>query len=172
MNRYEFENLISDYLDGSLPFNKIKEFEDYMNDNPDAVDLVQKIRNTKSLMSQLTRVRVSDMFNDKLLSRIKKERAVNGVSKKSFFGFTPFYASVLSCLCIALLIVTSQILNESGDSDLDSKPNEHMTFEEYHNLNEINNSEDTLAKSNLDSLRKSQNTKKPNNSKKIKFVNY
>ena len=56
---------------------------------------------------------------------------------------------------IALLIVTSQILNESGDSDLDSKPNEHMTFEEYHNLNEINNSEDTLAKSNLDSLRKS-----------------
>ena len=30
MNRYEFENLISEYLDGSISFNKQKEFEQYM----------------------------------------------------------------------------------------------------------------------------------------------
>ena len=36
MNRYEFENLISDYLEGSLPFNKQKEFEDYLKEDTDA----------------------------------------------------------------------------------------------------------------------------------------
>ena len=29
MNRYEFENLISDYLEGELSFCKRKEFESY-----------------------------------------------------------------------------------------------------------------------------------------------
>ena len=30
MNRYEFENLISDYLEGELSFSKRKEFESYL----------------------------------------------------------------------------------------------------------------------------------------------
>ena len=36
MNRYEFENLISDYLDGELSFSKRKEFESYLEENEDA----------------------------------------------------------------------------------------------------------------------------------------
>ena len=30
MNRYEFESLISDYIEGELSFNKREEFESYM----------------------------------------------------------------------------------------------------------------------------------------------
>ena len=63
MNRYEFENLISDYLDGSMPFNKQKEFEQYMVQYPDAEYLVKNIRNTISDMNELKQVKVSDDFN-------------------------------------------------------------------------------------------------------------
>ena len=43
MNRYEFESLISEYLDGSMPFKKRIEFEDYIKNNPDAESLAQKV---------------------------------------------------------------------------------------------------------------------------------
>ena len=67
MNRYEFENLISDYLDGSMSFNKQKEFEQYMEQDPNAEDLVKNIRNTIANMNELKQIQVSDDFNDKLL---------------------------------------------------------------------------------------------------------
>ena len=53
MNRYEFENLISDYLDGSIPFKKRTEFEDYMKDDPEAESLVRDIKTTISEMNNL-----------------------------------------------------------------------------------------------------------------------
>ena len=43
MNRYEFENLISDYLDDSIPFKMRKEFEDYLKKDPGAESLVNNI---------------------------------------------------------------------------------------------------------------------------------
>ena len=70
MNRYEFENLISDYLDGSMPYNKQKEFEQYMKQDPDAQYIVKNIRNTILDMNKIKQVKVSDNFNDKLLSRV------------------------------------------------------------------------------------------------------
>ena len=73
MNRYEFENLISDYLDGSMSFNKQKEFEQYMEQDSDAAYLVKNIRNTISDMNELKQVKTSDNFNNKLLSRVKTE---------------------------------------------------------------------------------------------------
>ena len=48
MNRYEFENLISDYLDDSIPFKMRKEFEDYLKKDPGAESLVNNIRITIS----------------------------------------------------------------------------------------------------------------------------
>ena len=53
MNRYEFENLISDYLDGSIPFKMRKEFEDYLKKDPDAESLVNNIRITISNMNKI-----------------------------------------------------------------------------------------------------------------------
>jgi len=48
MNRYEFENLISDYLDGELSFSKRNEFESYLEENEDAKLLFIRVKkNTK-----------------------------------------------------------------------------------------------------------------------------
>tara|TARA_B100002052_G_scaffold237046_1_gene220602 strand:+ start:2150 stop:2680 length:531 start_codon:yes stop_codon:yes gene_type:complete len=176
MNRYEFENLISDYLDGSMSFNKQKEFEQYMEQDSDAAYLVKNIRNTISDMNELKQVKTSDNFNNKLLSRVKTERMVSGPEKNTLFGFTPFYASVLSCLCVALFVVASQLFNSSEKSDLNNNSYHYTTSlkDDQTNNKKINlQSNKRLAvDSNIDSVKINEDRKKQTNSKKIKFVNY
>ena len=176
MNRYEFENLISDYLDGSMSFKKQKEFEHYMEHNPDAKSVVKNISNTISYMNELNQVKVSDNFNDKLLSKIRTERIVSGRDKNTLFGFTPFYASVLSCLCVALFVVVSQLLNDSEASGLDNESYQYTkSLKDDRTFNESNNShgnKNLVVDSNIDTLKNNEDIKKPSNSNKIKFVNY
>ena len=171
MNRYEFENLISDYLDGSMSFNKQKEFEQYMEQDSDAAYLVKNIRNTISDMNELKQVKTSENFNNKLLSRVKTERMVSGPDKNTLFGFTPFYASVLSCLCVALFVVASQLFNVSEDSDFDNNSYLYKTSLKDNPI--INKENKTLmVDSNIDSVKNNEDRKKLSNSNKIKFVNY
>ena len=176
MNRYEFENLISDYLDGSMSFNKQKEFEQYMEQDPDAAYLVKNIRNTISDMNELKQVKTSDNFNNKLLSRVKTERMVSGPEKNTLFGFTPFYASVLSCLCVALFVVASQLFNVSEDSDFDNNSNQYKTIlKDDRTINKGNNiqgNKNLMVDTNIDSVKNNEDRKKQSNSNKIKFVNY
>ena len=40
MNRHQFEDLISSYIENEITLSKRKEFERYMKDNPDSVELV------------------------------------------------------------------------------------------------------------------------------------
>jgi len=175
MNRYEFENLISDYLDGSIPFNKQKEFEHYMENDPDAGYLVKNIRNTISNMNDLKPIKVSDNFNHKLLSKVRKEGMISGQDKNTLFGFTPFYASVLSCLCVALFVVASQLFNVSEVSDTDNKLYQYRTSlknDPIFNRDNHQGNENRIVDSNIDSVKNNQDRKKPSNSNKIKFVNY
>ncbi len=176
MNRYEFENLISDYLDGSIPFDKKKEFEQYIEQDPDAKYLFKNIRNTIYDMKELKQVKVSDDFNDKLLSRVKTERMVNDGDKNTIFGFTPFYASVLSCLCVALFIVASQLFNVSEDSSLDINAYQYTTNKKdtqtVNMQNNLQGSKNLMVDSKIDSVKNNEERKKLGNSNKIKFVNY
>ena len=70
MNRYEFENLISDYLEGELSFSKIKEFESYLEENEDAKSLFFRVRTTLNDMKNAEKISTTDNFNSKLLSKI------------------------------------------------------------------------------------------------------
>ena len=174
MNRYEFENLISDYLDGSIPFKKRKEFEDYMKDDKDAEDLVSNIKTTISEMNNSQKVKVADNFNEKLLSRVKNEGIVSKPNN-TILGFTPFYASILSCLCVAFFVVTSQLINVSQDSSSGIKTNQYTAELEQNNPSYSKNvdlEKKLIVDSNIDSLQDKKEKEKPNNSNKIKFVNY
>ena len=71
MNRYEFENLISDYLEGELSFSKRKEFESYLEENEDAKLLFLRVKNTLNDMKNAEKISTSENFNSKLLSKIK-----------------------------------------------------------------------------------------------------
>ena len=174
MNRYEFENLISDYLDGSIPFKKRKEFEDYMKDDKDAEDLVSNIKTTISEMNNSQKVKVADNFNEKLLSRVKNEGIVSKPNN-TILGFTPFYASILSCLCVAFFVVASQLINVSQDSNSEIKTNQYTAELEQNNPSyskKIDLEKELIVDSNIDSLQDKKEKEKPNNSNKIKFVNY
>ena len=174
MNRYEFENLISDYLDGSIPFKKRKEFEDYMKDDKDAEALVSNIKTTISEMNNSQKVKVADNFNEKLLSRVKNEGIVSKPNN-TILGFTPFYASILSCLCVAFFVVASQLINVSQDSSFETKTNQYTAELEQNNSSYSKNidiEKKLIVDSNIDSLQDKKEKEKPNNSNKIKFVNY
>ena len=174
MNRYEFENLISDYLDGSIPFKKRKEFEDYMKDDKDAEALVSNIKTTISEMNNSQKVKVADNFNEKLLSRVKNEGIVSKPNN-TILGFTPFYASILSCLCVAFFVVTSQLINVSQDSSSEIKTNQYTAELEQNNPSyskSVDLEKKLIVDSNIDSLQDKKEKEKPNNSDKIKFVNY
>ena len=174
MNRYEFENLISDYLDGSIPFKKRKEFEDYMKEDKDAEALVSNIKTTISEMNNSQKVKVADNFNEKLLSRVKNEGIVSKPNN-TILGFTPFYASILSCLCVAFFVVTSQLINVSQDSSSEIKTNQYTAELEQNNPSyskSVDLEKKLIVDSNIDSLQVKKEKEKPNNSNKIKFVNY
>ena len=174
MNRYEFENLISDYLDGSIPFKKRKEFEDYMKEDKDAEALVSNIKTTISEMNNSQKVKVADNFNEKLLSRVKNEGIVSKPNN-TILGFTPFYASILSCLCVAFFVVTSQLINVSQDSSSEIKTNQYTAELEQNNPSyskSVDLEKKLIVDSNIDSLQDKKEKEKPNNSNKIKFVNY
>ena len=174
MNRYEFENLISEYLDGSIPFKKRKEFEDYMKDDKDAEALVSNIKTTISEMNNSQKVKVADNFNEKLLSRVKNEGIVSKPNN-TILGFTPFYASILSCLCVAFFVVASQLINVSQDSSSEIKTNQYTAELEQNNPSYSKNvdlDKKLIVDSNIDSLQDNKEKEKPNNSNKIKFVNF
>ena len=174
MNRYEFENLISEYLDGSIPFKKRIEFEDYMKEDKDAEALVSNIKTTISEMNNSQKVKVADNFNEKLLSRVKNEGIVSKPNN-TILGFTPFYASILSCLCVAFFVVTSQLINVSQDSSSEIKTNQYTAELEQNNPSyskSVDLEKKLIVDSNIDSLQDKKEKEKPNNSNKIKFVNY
>ena len=174
MNRYEFENLISDYLDGSMPFKKREEFENYIKNDPEANRLVEDVKKTIFDMNNMHKVKVNEGFNKNLLLRVKKEGSVTS-SDNTILGFTPFYASILSCLCIAFFVVSFQLLNLSFDSNTHSKSNEFIVDSER-NISSItkkmNLDNNYLVDSKIDTSDQKQDKEKPNNSNKIKFVNY
>ena len=174
MNRYEFENLISDYLDGLIPFKKRKEFEDYMKDDKDAEALVSNIKTTISEMNNSQKVKVADNFNEKLLSRVKNEGIVSKPNN-TILGFTPFYDWILSCLCVAFFVVTSQLINVSQDSSSAIKTSQYTVELEQNNPSyskSVDLDKKLIVDSNIDSLQDKKEKEKPNNSNKIKFVNY
>ena len=59
MNRYQFEDLISEYIENELSLSKRKEFETYLEENPEARSLVDSVRYTMDTMRSLPKVKAN-----------------------------------------------------------------------------------------------------------------
>ena len=119
MNRYQFEDLISDYVENKLPISKRKELEDFMEANPKAKDQLESIRSLMKSMKKLPEVRTSDQFTAKLMKRVEFEKnrpsakkyvTTTVVGSKTYFGFTPVYATVMTALVVAFVVVGMQLV--------------------------------------------------------------
>tara|TARA_B100001750_G_scaffold24796_1_gene16453 strand:- start:165 stop:719 length:555 start_codon:yes stop_codon:yes gene_type:complete len=111
MDRYQFEDAISAYLDNDLNLSERQVFEAYMDANPDAKELVHDIRATMQYVKALPKVEVSGTFMPNLYEQIKFEK--NRPSKKivekpskTLFGFTPLYAGVMTVLIASFITVS------------------------------------------------------------------
>ena len=123
MNRYQFEDLISDYIENKLPIAKRKEFEAFMEANPEVKDQLESIRSLMKSMKKLPEVKTSDGFTAKLMKRVEFEKNRPSAKKyvksavgKTYFGFTPLYATVMTALVIAFVVVGMQLVPKTNNN--------------------------------------------------------
>ena len=119
MNRYEFEDKISDYIDNQLSVSERKAFEDFLNSDNEAKELVESMRKTIKLLSSAETVKSSNEFLPNLTSRINSEK--KNISKRSkqktsnhFFGFTRTNASLMVVLLVCFVSVSLSLLSTEG----------------------------------------------------------
>ena len=176
MNRYQFEDLISDYLENTLNLAQRKDFESYLKSHSEAKLLVENIQKAKDTLSSLPKQSTSPAFMKNLNKRLSVERMKKVAPiQKSYFGFTPLYASVMAGLMFAFIFVSIEIFQPgesktalprkafADESSMPVKPqNETMP------LLELNRTD--LAESDTTDYEKDEKKKK-DYSKKMRFVN-
>jgi len=123
MNRYQFEDLISDYIENKLPIAKRKKLETFMEANPEAKDQLESIRSLMKSMKKLPEVKTSDEFTAKLMKRVEFEKNRPSAKKyvtntvgKTYFGFTPVYATVMTALVVAFVVVGMQLVPKTNNN--------------------------------------------------------
>ena len=174
MNRYEFENLISDYLEGELSFSKRKEFESYLEENEDAKSLFSRVKSTLNDMKNAEKISTSENFNSKLLSKIKDKASLMPNHRSNIFGLSPLYASIFSSLCLAVIFISYSLiapkLISNANLEYSLVPIDKSQKAAQSQIVKNNTSFTAIDKS--DSLDVNTKEYKPNKSNKIKFVNY
>ena len=174
MNRYEFESLISDYVEGELSFNKREEFEVFMENDVSAKTLLNDVKKTLNEMKNIKGVATSDDFNSKLLLKVKNKTSVIGNNKNSIFGFTPFYASIFSSLCIAIFILGYTFIPEGDNilSNTNYSNNLNQKMLDAPVIKQYSSDVDLASDASADSVKKNGKNYKIGKNNKIKFVNY
>ena len=174
MNRYEFENLISDYLEGELSFNKRKEFESYLKENEDAQSLFLNVKGTLNSMKNAEKISTPENFNLKLLSKIKDTSPLIPKQRGNILGLSPLHASIFSSLCLAVIFISYLLIapKSASNSNLEYSLAPIDKSQKAIQSQTVKNNTSFTANDKSDSL--DVNTKeyqlKKNN--KIKFVNY
>ena len=174
MNRYEFENLISDYLEGELSFSKRKEFESYLEENEDAKSLFFRVKNTLNDMKNAEKISTSENFNSKLLSKIKHKAPLMPNDRSNIFGLSPIYASIFSSLCLAVIFISYSLIAPKpfSNSNLDYSLVPIDKSKKPIQSQIVNNNTSFTANDKSDSLDVNTKEYQQNKNNKIKFVNY
>ena len=175
MNRYQFEDLISAYIENDLPLTQRKEFEIYLKQNLDSQQLVDSLKINLKTLKTSSKINAKKDFNERLLTKIDSRKAsfnTKANSTNTIFGFSLFNATLLVSLFSLLIILTLEI---SGLAPFAGK-NNGIKFAENQSLHKKTmiqkEPEESLSNLNLtnsknDTLKK----KKVDYSKNIKFVN-
>ena len=180
MNRYQFEDLISEYIENELSLKKRKEFEAFLNENPKYIKLIESIKSNISSVKKLPSLRASKSFNENILEKISKNHSQfdNVKSKNTYFGFSLFDFSIISSFAIAFIVLSIQLFsvstgNQIVKSEFLADKNESSTYIDS-NSNGLANAPQNSSKGQTeeDSLNTEKTMKlKKNFSKKIQLVN-
>ena len=176
MNRYQFEDLISEYIENELPLSRRKEFEDYMKHNQDSRELVNSMKKNIKELNQVPKLKVSPSFNETLLDNVETSRnnPQKIGDKKMVFGFTPKYATLLAVSVTAFTFISFKLVEPNLDGDTVNTRNlVDNQFQKPSSSSILNNDEkkDLVGsmKDSTDNSSKIKNRKDFSN--KIQFVN-
>ena len=173
MNRYQFEDLISKYLENELPFSQRKEFEDFLIKEPNAKEKVDQIRENIKLVSTIDKVKVSDGFNEQLMKKIKNSSKKSFISTPYndglFFGFKLYNFLLFIGLTICSIFLGNELYIETFKKD-SNKPIILGQNKTIKSNDTFNSGKTEYEKDHSDSL-KSIKKKKTNYSDKIILVN-
>ena len=174
MNRYEFENLISDYLEGELSFSKRKEFESYLEENEDAKLLFFSVKSTLNDMKNAEKISTPENFNSKLLSKIKDKAPLMPNDRSNIFGLSPLYASIFSSLCLAVIFISYSLIAPKpvSNSNLEYSLVPIDKSQKAIQSQTVKNNTSFTANNKSDSLDVNTKEYQLNKKNKIKFVNY
>ena len=177
MNRYQFEDLISEYIENKLTLSKRKEFEGYMVENPNSRALVDSIKKNIDKLNQIPQLKVQSSFNKTLLDNVETlknspKRIGNGIM---VFGFTPLNASIMLGSIMAFIFISLKLINPHVDQNLNESRNfvNNELKEESNNSTFLNNDRNKdLVNAKKDSIDNESNIKKRKDfSNKLQLVN-
>jgi len=176
MDRYQFEDLISAYIENELSLNKRKEVESYLAKNPLQKKLIKQISFNMKTLKNSPKIAAKENFNKKLLERIKSENyqlALKSKSGKTLFGFSVFQASILISLFAFLFILSLEItdLVPRSQNRVNNKFVDNKNILDKKEINKKLNKEDILKTNFTDSKNDTTKKGKRDFSKNIKYVN-
>ena len=175
MNKIEFEDLLSKYIENDLSLSDRKKIEVYLSENKEARNLLSSTEKTLRLVNNLEPINASRAFNQALFHKLKKFENHNVSSKKytkkrTYFGFTIQNGAFLSLLIVLFIGVSFNLVSNI----LSDQSNQNVIAKE-----DLNDLKDNKLKDNSSSLastvKDSSNIKKTNRKKfdlkdKVQFV--
>ncbi len=176
MDRYQFEDLISAYIENELSLRKRKEVESYLEEHPLEKNLIKQVRLNMETLKNSPKIAAKENFNKRLLERIKFENphlALKSKNEKTLFGFSIFHASILISL-FAVLFVLSLEITDAVPRLQNRGNNKFVNNKNILDKKEINRKfdEEDIPKTNFTDF-KNDTTKKEKRdfSRNIKYVN-
>ena len=117
MDRYQFEDLISDYIENNLSMSQRKQVEAYLEENPEAKHQIKSVKQVMASMKSMPGISTSAEFMNNLNRRITSEKEAKSVVKstRSFAGYTPLMASLSAVVVIAVVMLGLEFMPESSN---------------------------------------------------------
>jgi anti-sigma factor RsiW len=117
MDRYQFEDLISDYIENNLSMSQRKQVEAYLEENPEAKQQIKSFKQVMASMKSMPGISTSAEFMNNLNRRITSEKEAKSVVKstRSFAGYTPLMASLSAVVVIAVVMLGLEFMPESSN---------------------------------------------------------
>ena len=175
MNKIEFEDLLSKYIENDLSLADRKKIEAYLNDNKEARNLLSSTKKTLKLVNNLESINASEAFNQVLFHKLKKLKNHNISStkhtkKRTYFGFTLRNGAFLSLLIVLFIGVSFNLVSNFLSNPINQNV---VANEDLNDLNDnkLNDSSSSLISAAKDSSKtKKSNRKKFNLKDKVQFV--
>ncbi len=115
MDRYQFEDLISDFIENKLSMIQRKDFETYLDENPEAMQQLDSVKQVIASMKSMPEVSTSTDFMKNINKRIVAEKEAQSVVKttRSFTGYTPLMASLSAVVVVAIVLLGLEFIPEA-----------------------------------------------------------